>query len=201
MLADPGFAATDAAADPVGSHVAPIVRTMKRDSLNDGVVVLRPWQETDATEIVACVNGDPEISRWLDRVPQPYTLEDADAYIQGLGEEAFAITDAETGRLLGAIGFRPLPDGIGEIGYWLRSDVRGRGLTTRALSLLSRSALEHDGVARVQLRADVENTASCRVAESAGFCREGVLRSAHWNPRLRRRQDWVIYSLLPGDLA
>jgi hypothetical protein len=27
-----------------------------------------------------------------------------------------------------------------------------------------------------------------------------VLRSAHWNPRLGRRQDWAIYSLLPGEL-
>jgi hypothetical protein len=33
MLADPGFAAANAAADPVGFHVTPIVRTMKRDSL------------------------------------------------------------------------------------------------------------------------------------------------------------------------
>ena len=51
------------------------------------------------------------------------------------------------------------------------------------------------------LRADPENAASCRVAEKAGFTREGVLRSAHWNPRLGRRQDWAIYSLLPAEPA
>jgi hypothetical protein len=27
-----------------------------------------------------------------------------------------------------------------------------------------------------------------------------VLRSAHWNERLGRRQDWAMYSLLPADL-
>jgi RimJ/RimL family protein N-acetyltransferase len=90
---------------------------------------------------------------------------------------------------------------VGEIGYWARADARARGVTTRALVLLSRRALQRDGLARVQIRADIENHASCRVAEKAGFTREGVLRSAHWNARLGRRQDWALYSLLPTDLG
>ena len=49
-------------------------------------------------------------------------------------------------------------------------------------------------------RADVENIASRRAAEKAGFSLEGVLRSVHWNARLRRRQDWALYSLLPDEL-
>jgi len=40
-----------------------------------------------------------------------------------------------------------------------------------------------------------------RVAEKASFTREGVLRSARWNARLGRRVDWVMYTLLPADLA
>lgn len=140
---------------------------------------------------------------WLDRLPQPYTRADALAYIRGEtvpDEEAYCITDAGSGRVLGSIGLNPKPggDGVVEIGYWLRSDARGRGFMTRALRLVARKALE-DGAARVQLRADPENVASCRVAEKAGFTREGVLRSAHWNPRLGRRQDWAMYSLLPNE--
>jgi RimJ/RimL family protein N-acetyltransferase len=149
-----------------------------------------------------CIDGDPEIARWLDQVPQPYTLADARAYIGGIGETAFAVTDADSGRVLGSIGVRFSEDrDVGEIGYWLRADARGRGFVTRALVLVSRWALSREGVARVQLRADVENVASRRVAEKAGFRLEGVLRSAHWNARLGRRQDWAMYSLLPGDLA
>jgi RimJ/RimL family protein N-acetyltransferase len=71
---------------------------------------------------------------------------------------------------------------------------------TRAVRLVSRWAFER-GAARLQLRADVENGASRRVAEQAGFRLEGVLRSAHWNARLGRRQDWALYSLLPDELA
>ena len=50
---------------------------MTEVSLDDGIVALRPWRTDDAEAIVACIDGDPEISRWLDVVPQPYTLEDA----------------------------------------------------------------------------------------------------------------------------
>jgi RimJ/RimL family protein N-acetyltransferase len=134
-------------------------------------------------------------------VPQPYTLEDARAYLGGLGEEAFAVTDTVGGRVLGSIGVRwNETRDVGEIGYWLRADARRGGRMTRALVLISRWALARNGVERLQLRADVENLASRRVAEQAGYALEGVLRSAHWNARLGRRQDWVLYSLLPGEL-
>jgi RimJ/RimL family protein N-acetyltransferase len=71
-------------------------------------------------------------------------------------------------------------------------------VTTRALVLVTGLAFEQ-GAGRVQLRADVENVASRRVAEKAGFTAEGVLREVHWNPRLGRRQSWVMYSILPGE--
>ncbi|HEX6789237.1 MAG TPA: GNAT family N-acetyltransferase [Gaiellaceae bacterium] len=174
---------------------------MTNMSPSDGLVTLRAWRREDSEALVECLDGDPEITIWLDQVPQPYTRADALAYIGGIGESTFAVTDAETGRILGSIGVRFSETGdVGEIGYWLRSDARGRGVMTRALVLAARWALGAGGAARVQLRADVENVASRRVAEKAGFQLEGVLRSAHWNARLGRRQDWAMYSLLPGDL-
>jgi RimJ/RimL family protein N-acetyltransferase len=53
---------------------------------------------------------------------------------------------------------------------------------------------------RLQLRADEQNPASRRVAEKAGFTQEGILRSSRFNPRLGRRIDFVMYSLLRGEL-
>ena len=175
---------------------------MTEPLLSDQSLILRAWRDADATEIVECVDGDPEIAKWLDQVPQPYTLDDARAYIGGLlGEQAFAITDAASGRVIGSIGFGALNDGVGEIGYWIRAEARGSGVATRALVLVSRWALRRGDVARVQLRAEVGNVQSRRVAEKAGFQLEGVLRSAHWSPRLERRVDWAMYSLLPGEIA
>ena len=54
--------------------------------------------------------------------------------------------------------------------------------------------------ARVQLRADEQNVASQRVAEKVGFRREGVLRSVSFNPRLGHRVNFVMFSLLAGEL-
>ena len=170
--------------------------------LSDGTVMLRSWEPADAPAIVECIAEDAEMAGWLDRLPQPYTLADAEFYIGMAGEEKYAVTDAGSGRVLGAIGMRWKDEeeaGNVEVGYWLRRDAQRRGYMTRALVLVARHALE-SGAERVYLRADPENVASCRVAEKAGFTREGVLRSAHWNPRLGRRQDWAMYSLLPGEL-
>jgi RimJ/RimL family protein N-acetyltransferase len=170
-----------------------------RDRGSDGVVRLRAWQADDAEVLVECVDGDPEIARWLDEIPQPYRLEQAHAYIGSESEEAYAVTDASDGRILGSVGLRwNEAHDIAEIGYWVRADARRRGVASRALRLATRFALSA-GAARVQLRADVENVASRRVAERAGFTLEGVLRSAHWNHRIGRRQDWAMYSLLPGE--
>jgi len=170
------------------------------EQLSDEGVVLREWVAADAPAIVECVSGDDEITWWLDRVPQPYTVEDALGYISSEDEEKYAVTDAETGDVLGSIGltWRDARD-VAEVGYWLRADGRGRGVMTRALRLIARHAFEN-GAERVQLRADVQNEASCRVAERAGFTREGILRSETWNTRQQRRIDHVMYSLLPGEL-
>jgi len=175
------------------------------EPVSDGVVTLRPWAEPDAPELVACLDGDEEITRWLDQIPQPYTLDQALAYIGGTAgnerETRFAVTDAADARLLGSIGatWNEARD-VAEVGYWLRADARGRGVTTAAVRLITAWALAA-GAARVQLRAAVGNDASRRVAEKAGFHLEGVHRSAYWNPRLGRRVDWAMYSLLPGELA
>jgi RimJ/RimL family protein N-acetyltransferase len=46
----------------------------------------------------------------------------------------------------------------------------------------------------------VTNAASNRVAEKAGFTREGVLRSQRFNARLGRRVDFAIWSLLRAEV-
>ena len=87
-----------------------------------------------------------------------------------------------------------------EVGYWVKREARGRGAATRALRLLSRWGLEELGLARLQLRTDELNVPSTRVAELAGFTREGVLRSSRYNVNQKRRVDFVMYSLLPDEL-
>ena len=177
--------------------------------LTDGVVTLRPWQREDIPQLVECLDGDEEIARWLELIPQPYTEKDAREWVDAVasfwrdGTSApFAVLDADTGRVVGGVGFRWLPDerGVGEVGYWARRNTRGRGVATRATLLLARWVFDELGCERLQLRADDLNVPSQRVAEKAGFHREGTLRSVHYNPRHDRRVDFVMYSLLPSEL-
>jgi ribosomal-protein-alanine N-acetyltransferase len=175
--------------------------------LTDGVVTLRPWDERDVPALVECIDADEEITRWMDAIPQPYLGAEAHTWVEQAssfwrtGTSApFAVTDSETGDVLGGVGFGWVgEERVGEVGYWLRSEARGRGLTARAVCLVSRWAFLELDCERLQLRADADNVASQRVAEKAGFTREGVLRSVHFNPRQQRRVDFVMFSLLPGE--
>jgi RimJ/RimL family protein N-acetyltransferase len=177
--------------------------------LTDGVVTLRPWQHEDVPALVECLDGDEQITRWLDMIPQPYAeaegrlwVEQSTSYWREGTAAQFAVTDAASGDVLGSVGFRWVGEehAVGEVGYWLRRDARGRGLTSRAVRLVSQWALGALGCQRLQLRADKDNAPSLRVAEKAGFQREGVLRAVHYNARVNRRVDYVLYSLLPTDL-
>jgi RimJ/RimL family protein N-acetyltransferase len=166
-------------------------------------VVLRPWRLEDVPAVTAACQ-DAEIVRWLSFVPQPYTEEDARFYVEDCiaapeERKPFAITDAETGEVIGSIDMRINRMHTGHVGYWLAAEARGRGLTTAALRALSRWAIEDLGLGRVELVTDPDNLASQRVAKKAGFQREGVLRSILVN-RDGSRRDGVLFSLLPGEL-
>jgi [ribosomal protein S5]-alanine N-acetyltransferase len=167
--------------------------------LSDGEIVLRPWRLDDLGALVVAID-DPEIGRWMPKIPHPYTAEAGAAYLaRSTGREGrFAIVTAGTGELVGGISLVPKHWGRAEIGYWIRADARGRGLATRALVLVSRWGFER-GFRRLQLHADVGNPASHRVAEKAGFVREGVLRS--WIEHEDSERDHIVFSLLRRDLS
>lgn len=175
--------------------------------LSDGLVTLRPWVKGDAPAIAAAC-ADEEIARWMPLIPQPYGEADALEYVEATAmawREGTGATFAILGdgsEPVGSIGMRVIEDenAIVEVGYWAAPQARGRGLTTRAVKLISRWLLETVGAQRVQLRADVLNLASLRVAEKAGFVREGVLRASGYNVRQGRPVDYAVYSLLPGEL-
>jgi RimJ/RimL family protein N-acetyltransferase len=171
--------------------------------LADEVIRLRPFERTDAAAVArAC--DDAETARFIPGMPSPYTEADARAYLERCervwrsGENRpFAIVDGASGEVLGAVDVS-LGE-VGSIGYWVAAEARNRGVATRALALLSRWALTEGRVERLELTTHPENLASQRVAEKAGFVREGVLRS-HLRFREGRR-DSVLFSRIPADLA
>jgi RimJ/RimL family protein N-acetyltransferase len=166
-------------------------------------LVLRPWRPGDAPEVLA-ICQDPEIARWV-TIPQPFLPADADAFIgnaltmwRGGTGAAFAIVDAATDRLLGAV-TRFGPEGHqATLGLWLARDARGRGVGSRTLRLVADWTFATTSVIRLDAFIMVGNEASNRMVERAGFRREGVLRA--WDLHHDGVPvDCVVFARIRGD--
>lgn len=182
---------------------APVPLDHPHPPLTDGVVSLRPWSEADLAAFVA-MHHDSDVARFTP-LATPYTEADGRAWLAAepgrrvAGDELALAVFEEGGEAIGSIGLRPDPHDreIVEVGYVVAAPARGRGVATRAVRLAVEWALREWRPARVQLTTTSDNVASHRVAERAGFRREGVLRS--WAQTRGRRVDLVMWSRLPGD--
>jgi RimJ/RimL family protein N-acetyltransferase len=172
--------------------------------LTDGEITLRPWERRDVPAITAACQ-DPEIPRWT-VVPRHYTERHARDFVSSTAgdlkagrELALAVVDTED-RVLGAIGMSNFnwADMKAEIGYWMAPEARRHGYGARATRMLAAWAVTTLGLERLELLANPENEGSQRLAERAGFTREGVLR--RYRRRHGVREDLVMYSLLAEDL-
>lgn len=177
---------------------------VEKPVLNNDIVTLRPWRETDLEEIVEMCQ-DAEIVRWT-RVPSPYGEAEARKALADQSRGAkdgtsfgFAIADADDEAVLGSIDVRIVAAGIGDIGYFVRDTARRRGVGKASLRLVSQWALDALGLARLQITSRPENLPSRRLAESCGYRYEGVLRS--WLEIKGARVDAAMYSLLPEEIA
>jgi RimJ/RimL family protein N-acetyltransferase len=171
--------------------------------------MLRALRGPDVPAITeAC--QDPDIQRWT-RVPMPYRESDARGWIAAMrsrenaGEALeMAIADADSGLLIGAIGVVQLNwrHRWGEIGFWVTPEVRGAGVATTALRMLSRWVLGPLGLERAELRIWEGNAPARMAAEKAGFVHEGTLRGAVID-RMggEHRRDVDVYGLLRIDVA
>lgn len=100
------------------------------------------------------------------------------------------------GVLVGSIEARSgegsFPPGVCEIGIELVPDMRGAGLGTEAVALLSRHLLA-GGFDRVQASTHVDNAAMRGALEKAGFALEGTLRA--FMPDGAGRADYALYAV------
>jgi RimJ/RimL family protein N-acetyltransferase len=167
--------------------------------LSDGVVVLLPVGEPDLPTVERA-SRDAEIAERFGLTART-AREYVDGYLHAASEgTAVALAIAADGARVGQVLVEAREAGRADVGYWLLPEARGRGLAARALRLLSEWALKQPGIARVQLWTTPANVVSARVAERAGFRREGVLRS-YGERADGTRVDAVFFSLLPSDLG
>ena len=150
--------------------------------LRAGELLLRPWREDDADAYWAALES-PGGRLW-----HGTTMESRDAVVATLARRRDWTTGAHASwalvdgaELLGSISVHRIDrdQDDGEIGYWIAPSDRGHGLAGLAAGAACRWAFAELGLHRVQLFHAVDNAASARVAEKAGFTCEGRLRQSH----------------------
>jgi RimJ/RimL family protein N-acetyltransferase len=136
--------------------------------------------------------SDPgEVAGWLaDGVGRPQR--------EGTGLHLMML-DRAAGKIVGSIGLFHADWEVrsAEIGYGVLASERGKGYAPEALGAVARLALTDGGIQRAWLTANTDNVASVRVAEKAGFRREGTLRRAALEDD--GLHDLAVFSLLDDD--
>lgn len=177
---------------------------MEPIELDAGLVRLRPWRDSDADAVWAALQ-DPEIRLW--NGSGVGSREDAAELVRGRadwnsGEHAsWAVVDG-TDAVVGSVSVHSIDraQADAEIGYWTAPAARGRGVAAAAVDAACRWAFETLDVDRVELCHAVENPASGRVAEKAGFTYEGHLRRSYrYGDGVKR--DELLWSRLSDDPA
>ena len=154
--------------------------------------------------VIAEASRDPETQRRLDdEALTPDRQRDSVSRAQeqwrtGSGTP-FVIADATDDRPLGLLNLQFGEDEeVAGLAVSVFPQARGRGVASKALRLGATWGLRELGLCRVFAEAAVDNPASIRAIEKAGFQREGILR-AHCKTH-GQRHDCVMFSLLPQDI-
>ena len=139
---------------------------------------LRQFTHADLADLSRIV-ADPEVMKYLGRVPGPLSAVEAEAFLGGVmahwkrhGFGRWAVVEKEGGRLIGCAGFRSY-EGLAELNYLLDKSFWGAGLGTEVAEACLRHGFGEHGFRRVVAFTRPENVASRRVLEKAGVLFEG----------------------------
>ncbi|XP_052193390.1 uncharacterized protein LOC127801907 [Diospyros lotus] len=171
------------------------------NSPSPAAITLRPFRLADVDDFVSWA-GDDRVIRWLQWTTIT-SKEEALAFIKNVciphpWRRSICVHDRN-------VGFVSIFPGSGDdrcradIGYAVAVEQWGRGIATEAVKMaVSQAFQDLPDLVRLQAFVDVENRASKRVLEKAGFLREGHLRKYSYHRG--DLKDVLVYSILPKDI-
>ncbi len=185
-------------------------------------IALRSPEKSDYVESIVRWYNDHEVTKYLNRGINPYSVEDAAKDFESLAKETDGLTlslcDLKSGKLIGIVGlhsqnwiarsteFRIL---VGEKDFW------GKGLGKEATMLMVAYAFERLNMHRVWLGVNAENKSAAETYLKTNFKIEGELREDFFrNGRFYNvlrmgllrgeyeevKKTWPIFSLIKGQL-
>ena len=177
---------------------------MFRATIQDDVY-LTLMEERHADVIFEAANRDRAYLReWLPWVDQSTGVDDILKFNrrsleQFANNEGMATGIWCEGEFAGTVGTHKI-DWMNrrvEIGYWLGSKFRGRGIITAGCRALTHHAFSEWKLNRVEIHCAVGNEKSCGIAKRLGFQFEGVLREGQLLNGTY--VDINVYSMLAGE--
>lgn len=149
-------------------------------------LTLRPGWAEDAPQLARAA-GHEAVARNTSRMPWPYALGDAEAFLrtQQTPRTPSLLVFAHEGdgiRLVGGAGLHRSDAGAHELGYWITPDAWGRGYATEAARAVLAIA-DTLRIPEVSACHFVDNPASGRVLRKLGFRPTGEQVLAHCRAR------------------
>jgi len=153
----------------------------------DDTYSLRPFSGADRDDLVSGLNNWA-VARWLARVPYPYRLDHADAFLEWDEhrdiepsmhdpEAGFAFALNQQGRVVGGLVCNPADDnGDREIGFWLAQPLWGQRIMGRAVTRMIEEVLKAAPDTRFIASANHDNLRSQALIRRLGFLEDGTAR-------------------------
>jgi RimJ/RimL family protein N-acetyltransferase len=152
---------------------------------------------------LASLGNNPKVSINLtDSFPSPYTLADAEIFIERANAQYPITTFAVeyNGEYVGNISLTRGLDIYRKsalIGYFIGEPYWNKGITTEAVTLVVDFGFKHLDIERIHTGVFEYNMASRRVLEKCGFKQEGIFRNALY--KNNQIYNEVRYAILKSD--
>jgi len=171
------------------------------DEIHTARMLLRKPRATDAQLMFTAYAQDPAVTRYLMWRPHPniaQTRAVIDRFlIEWEKQEGFCwfLFTNDTGEMIGSIAARPENNGF-NLGFLLARAYWGNGYMPEAIAAVVAWAFTESWVPRVSAACDMENHASARALEKAGFVRERVLQQFLIHPNISSAaRDCIEYGI------
>jgi len=175
---------------------------MTAPTLHTDRLLLRPHALADAPEL-ARLAGAREVAATTLRIPHPYSVADAEAFISGWQDAdervAFAVVLRENSVLLGGAGLRLEKEHRhAELGYWIGTPYWGKGYATEAARAILRYGFEVLKLHRIHASHFADNAALGSILRKIGMKHEG--RQPQHILKWGQYLDLELYGMLDTDL-
>lgn len=171
---------------------------MEQLALETKRLILRPYKLSDAGQVISLA-GDSRVSDTTLNIPHPYTIHMAREWISTHKNEwkkrtglVYAVTEKNTGQLLGTVSLVEINESNAELGYWLGFPYWGNGYCSEAVKALIEHAFSVLNLSFLYAEHLTSNPASGRVMIKNGMQSLGCTNKKNREGNLSKVETYQI---------